>query len=457
MSITLILASVSLFSFLIYKYVVFPAFFSPLSKIPNAHFTSPISPAWIWWRRRTQRENISILCAHREKGPIVRLGPNELSVSSIDSLRQVYTGGYIKTHFYVDEFQNFQTPNLISMLDHRPHSVQKRMLANIYSKSYLQGSLDLQIICRMMIYDRLLPLLHSRAENGAAVNVLELMLGTGMDFMSAYLFGLENGTDFIRDVVARKQHLEAYRIKAYLLPGADQAGKELEAHCLSMCQAAERTMAGTFQTTTKPVVYSKMFSELSKSDLSYASCPQRDMIAASEMLDHLLAGRETVGVTLSYLMLELSRRPELISKLRSELLTLSPQIIYLSTKGSNSNTNSLTLPSHQALDALPLLNAVVYETLRIHVITAGPQPRLTPPNATIEGYSNIPAGVRISSSAYSLHRNPEVFPDPEVFKPERWMPGMTTPSQSEAMRRWFWAFSNGGRMCIGNNFALLGG
>ena len=399
---------------------------------------------------------MSIFGAHQEKGPIVRLGPNELSVNSVDGLRQVYTGGYAKTDFYIDEFENFRTPNLVSMLEHRPHSVQKRMLTNVYSKSYLQGSLDLEIICRVMIYERLLPVLHSNAESGTSLNVLELMLGTGMDFMSAYLFGLENGTDFIRDAVGRKQHLEAYRIKGYRLPGADQASKELEAHCLSMCQAAEQTMAGIFQTTTKPVVYSKMFSELSKSDLSYASSSRRDIIAASEMLDHLLAGRETVGVTLSYLMLELSRRPDLISKLRSELLTLSPQITYSSTKGNHSDINGITLPSHQTIDALPLLNAVVYETLRLHGIAAGPQPRITPPNATIEGYSNIPAGVRISSSAYSLHRNPGVFPDPEVFKPERWMPGETTPKQSEAMRRWFWAFSNGGRMCIGNNFALLG-
>jgi cytochrome P450 len=53
-------------------------------------------------------------------------------------------------------------------------------------------------------------------------------------------------------------------------------------------------------------------------------------------------------------------------------------------------------------------------------------------------------------SPYTLHRNAEVFPDPLVFKPERWLGECGDLAE---MKKWFWAFSSGGRMCIGLQYA----
>jgi cytochrome P450 len=49
-------------------------------------------------------------------------------------------------------------------------------------------------------------------------------------------------------------------------------------------------------------------------------------------------------------------------------------------------------------------------------------------------------------SPYTLHRNADVFPDPLVFNPERWLGNSKDVAE---MKKWFWAFSSGGRMCIG--------
>src|SRR5271170_6852097 len=54
----------------------------------------------------------------------------------------------------------------------------------------------------------------------------------------------------------------------------------------------------------------------------------KDMIIASEMLDHILAGHETTAITLTDVMYELSRQPSLQSKLRAEVRTLSPRLNY---------------------------------------------------------------------------------------------------------------------------------
>ena len=52
-------------------------------------------------------------------------------------------------------------------------------------------------------------------------------------------------------------------------------------------------------------------------------------------------------------------------------------------------------------------------------------------------------------SQWTLSRNPEWFPDPESFKPERWLDAPSPPRFS------FIPFGAGGRKCVGDQFAML--
>ena len=89
-------------------YVFHSVFFSPLSKIPNAHFSSPFNPFWILWKRYREQENGTIHAAHEKYGKIVRLGPNEVSVDCVDDgIRTVYSGGFEKWGWYSNQFDNF--------------------------------------------------------------------------------------------------------------------------------------------------------------------------------------------------------------------------------------------------------------------------------------------------------------------------------------------------------------
>jgi hypothetical protein len=134
---------------------------------------------------------------------------------------------------------------------------------------------------------------------------------------------------------------------------------------------------------------------------------------------------------------------------------LSPQLLLAPENGDKKGTDQI--PSPKVIDSLPLLDATLRETLRLHAAAPGPQPRVTPFTSTpisINGYGNIPGGVKVSSSAYTLHRNPEIYPNPIEWLPERWLE--PEPGKIENMRRSFWAFGSGGRMCLGSNFALQG-
>ena len=100
---------------------------------------------------------------------------------------------------------------MFSMAESKPHSIRKRMISNVYSKFYVQSSPELHEISQVVIYDRLLPLLDKAASEKKPLDVLELNYSIAMDFIMAFIFGLQNGTNFIEDVEARKHWLGVYQ------------------------------------------------------------------------------------------------------------------------------------------------------------------------------------------------------------------------------------------------------
>lgn len=100
---------------LIYQYVLYPVILSPLSKIPSAHWSCSISPAWILWARFKSRENRTLHAAHKKYGPIVRIGPNELSVNNVETVKTIYQGGFDKHQWY-SLFNNYGYILLFSLL-----------------------------------------------------------------------------------------------------------------------------------------------------------------------------------------------------------------------------------------------------------------------------------------------------------------------------------------------------
>jgi cytochrome P450 len=114
-----------------------------------------------------------------------------------------------------------------------------------------------------------------------------------------------------------------------------------------------------------------------------------------------------------------------------------------------SSSNTRQLPHAKEIDALPLLHAVVKESLRLRPTVPVGQPRLTPHGTTtLGGYGGIPENVQVNAFAWSIHRNPEMFPCPEQWKPERWLvnDNIDKGDGDDSKDRWFWAFGSGPRM-----------
>lgn len=162
------------------------------------------------------------------------------------------------------------------------------------------------------------------------------------------------------------------------------------------------------------------------------------------------AGHETSATTLTYLVFHLCSDVDVQNQLRKELHGLSDAI----ERSCSDDASTL----YKELDALPILDSVLRETLRLHPAIAGAQPRVTPKTEVKLGeFYHIPGGTRVSAQAYCLHRNPEVFPHPTEWLPDRWLEKTQEeyPASLQNMHRWFWAFGSGGRMCIGQHLAII--
>ena len=143
-----------------------------------------------------------------------------------------------------------------------------------------------------------------------------------------------------------------------------------------------------------------------------------------------MAGHATTACALTWTLFLLAQHPQVLSQVVGEL------------EGKCNGS----VPAREQLDALPSLDGVIKESLRLlppvlwwsRVSTA----------AFALGPYELPSGTRLVHSVYITHRNAERFPEPDRFVPTRWFE--TAPGPFEYL-----PFSAGPRMCLGAPFALM--
>ncbi|XP_025274725.1 24-hydroxycholesterol 7-alpha-hydroxylase isoform X2 [Canis lupus baileyi] len=105
--------------------------------------------------------------------------------------------------------------------------------------------------------------------------------------------------------------------------------------------------------------------------------------------------------------------------------------------------------SEDDLKKLPLIKWCILEAIRLRAPGIITRKVLKP--VKILNYT-VPSGDLLMLSPFWLHRNPEYFPEPELFKPERWKKANL---EKHAFLDWFMAFGSGKYQCPGRWFALL--
>jgi cytochrome P450 len=148
--------------------------------------------------------------------------------------------------------------------------------------------------------------------------------------------------------------------------------------------------------------------------------PMSPVELRDELMTLLVAGHETTASELAWAFERLTRTPEVLDRLTAEI---------------------------DSGDGDAYVTATVYETLRRRPVLPNAAPRLVMEPVEVAGWRYEP-GVCLIADSYLLHHDPDVYPDPYAFRPERFLdeqPGTYT---------WI-PFGGGRRRCLGASFAML--
>ncbi|ODM91536.1 Cytochrome P450 3A4 [Orchesella cincta] len=156
----------------------------------------------------------------------------------------------------------------------------------------------------------------------------------------------------------------------------------------------------------------------------------------SQAINFFLGGYETSTTVLSHFLLALAENPECQEKMHEEIMSV------LKRKG-NTEINHDTIHESE----IPYIQACIYECLRLAPPLVRPE-RICTKDWSYKGYS-IKKGTRVMLAAWAANRNPEIYPNPESFKPERFLPENKGSLEPYA----FTSFGFGPRNCIGMRFA----
>jgi cytochrome P450 len=148
--------------------------------------------------------------------------------------------------------------------------------------------------------------------------------------------------------------------------------------------------------------------------------PMSDKELRDELMTLLVAGHETTASELAWAFERLAREPAVLARLADEI---------------------------DRDDGDAYLTATIHETLRRRPVLPNAAPRLVMQDIEVGGWT-YPPGVCLIANAYLIHHDPEIYPDPYAFRPERFL------DESPGTYTWI-PFGGGRRRCLGASFAQL--
>ncbi|NXP18603.1 CP3AT protein, partial [Scytalopus superciliaris] len=154
----------------------------------------------------------------------------------------------------------------------------------------------------------------------------------------------------------------------------------------------------------------------------------------AQALIFVFAGYETTSSTLSYIAYNLAVHPDVQQRLQDEV---------------DANLPNKATPTYSAITQMEYLDMVVNESIRLYP-AGGRLERVCKKTVEINGVT-IPKDMVVMIPAFVLHRDPEYWPEPDEFRPERF-----SKENKEGIDPYtFLPFGAGPRNCIGMRFALL--
>ncbi|WPH00040.1 Pisatin demethylase [Acrodontium crateriforme] len=398
---------------------------------------------------------LTAIALHKKHGSVVRTGPRHVSISDPALIPVIYDTKYkfLKTGFYpLQSITWFKKPamNLFSSRDPEFHRSEKWRAAPSYTVPNLLPFEPRIDSCVELLMSRL----DGFASNHTPVNLGNWLYYYAFDAVSeisvSKKFGfLEQGQD-IDNIYSDAKAMMMYFSTIGQIPLM---------HKLLLGNPVINYLMKPMETWNPQVVFTLKAVEVFYAGQGYAP-RNKDMLdfwgyipsIAPEKMNmrelvvnlstNLFAGVDTTSIALKAMIYFLCKNPSAMTRLVNDIDTadregrLSPTI------------------SYKEASALPYLTAVMKESIRLHAPVGMLLERHVPAGGLIIGPHHIPAGTIVGINPWVTNRDSTIFPDPESFKPERWLDS-STEHLAKMETLFQFNFGAGSFKCMGRNISWI--
>jgi cytochrome P450 len=394
---------------------------SQLTKIPGPWY-SRFTHLALKYETIRGRRAFYVHNLHLQYGPIVRIAPNEVAIADLAAFSQIHKvgSGFHKAPWY-DTITPNRPPGIFTMRDPHRHAARRRLFAQPFSNSALQKNWAGEIRSRVeTAVDRI----RRDALKGdadvfrwwtlmATDLVTQLCFGESFEMLEQGKVGDSRLAEITCALVLKLANLDSQQtpyidsiqsallmsvLRAELFPVYALARlipiKKVQSIVRADEVVAEHGGRAVDNMRTSSGNRQNLFGQM----LAMADKQDKATITEADVRDEagnlIVAGSDTTAVTLTYLVWAVLKRPALRKALEDEVAGLSRDLTF------------------DELSQAPLLNSVIEETLRLYGAAPGALPRSVPPSGVdMSGYF-LPGGTVVSTQAYTIHRDPSIFPNP---------------------------------------------
>ena len=393
--------------------------------------------------------------------PVLRIAPNAVSISDGAALHPIYiaNGGFTKSARY----ENFKVGGLHTIFSSRDtayRDVRAKAVAPLFAMGRVRaageasGTIGESIEKFLRLFEREKADATRRKPTNAEVDILDLAYRLMMDLVTGYLFGQTYGALEERNLAAKSASacsVDSGQMSALpFIFAIVEAGRFslLPPRIFNFIHAAFHQFFPNYEFQNSLDRVHAFAADITENANSEENDTYQSRLLASgvskqetilQCMAVMFAGTDSTAVKLVAIIFHLVQNPEVHERLRREL--------EVATKDGVAD-----------LQTLPYLRATVREGLRLGMANPARFSRMVPHGGFETNGIYLPEGTDVGLAPYVLHHNPELFPKPFEFHPERWLDGgegrlLWPKTHLREMERDLIPFSVGSRQCIARNLA----
>ncbi|KAF2258445.1 benzoate 4-monooxygenase cytochrome P450 [Lojkania enalia] len=445
-------------------HIIYNLFFHPLHNIPGPFFGRISQWPSAYHARKGDRHIWLQQCFEKYRNKI-RVKPNAILFRSPKAARDIYgsKANVKRGVFYAAMQRKEEERNTVSTIDNLAHAKRRKLLNLAFTEKSLRAS---AVFMEQHIDRRNELLITDDGGEGWSepLNFIDMFNTLVFDILGDICFGKsfeakEPGDDPIKAIphAIEKAVRSMYAlVKSPLvgaIPGLRPRGLSRLVHALRPKEIiayddfVESTLKGRLENRKDPkassnaLVREDMLHFLTTAvdpDTGLLAFSDGDIKAETRML--LVAGQDTTSVAMSGLFFYLAHYPKAHAKLVKEVTSTFP--------------TAEDITPGPKLSSCKYLRACIDEAMRISPPGLSELPREVMRGGIIINDDFFPEGTIVGTAGWTDNRNEEVYDEPEIYRPERWIPGEGTTAEGvsrikAAFHLFFWGPFN----CAGTNFA----